>query len=168
MLVYPVELVRVHIMASLFNKDPEKNAPLDPYARERIEKEIDHLNRNKSVRDGGKKEPTHRGAAFLVLVVIGILGALFPGPPFSTRFIEARPFAFIYTCISTAAIRRRGSFLTPRFLPRLTSKRWTKDRDHFTTTMPAPGRAQRPPIRSSSTCRRFRTCKRVNMTNWGR
>jgi hypothetical protein len=67
-------------MASLFNKDPEKNAPLDPYARERIEREIDHLSRKRSVRHGEKKPPGYRGAGFLTLVLIVLLGLFFMDP----------------------------------------------------------------------------------------
>jgi hypothetical protein len=67
-------------MSSLFNKDSENKAPLDPYARERIEREIRHLHEKKSVRHGGKDTPGYRGARFIGLVLLVLLVLFFLDP----------------------------------------------------------------------------------------
>jgi hypothetical protein len=77
---YLSEPARVKIMASLFNKDSEDKAPLDAYSRERIEREIRHLSEKKSVRDGSKNGPSHRGAWWLTLLVLVLLALFFMDP----------------------------------------------------------------------------------------
>jgi hypothetical protein len=67
-------------MSSLFNKDSENKAPLDPYSRERIEREIRHLSQRESVRHGGKAGPSYRGAGFVALIVIVLLALFFMDP----------------------------------------------------------------------------------------
>jgi hypothetical protein len=63
-------------MASLFNREPKPKPPLGPYARERIEKEVEHLRKKGSVRHAGDK-PRNSRAGWIVVLLFGALLWLF-------------------------------------------------------------------------------------------
>ncbi len=66
-------------MGSIFGKDPGKPAPLSPYARERIDREIAHLKKRRSVRDP-KERDRSLAAWLLVLIAGGLLWLFFMDP----------------------------------------------------------------------------------------
>jgi hypothetical protein len=66
-------------MASIFSREPNEKKPLDPFAHERIEKEIDHLKKRKPVRDA-RAQSRRLGVWVTVLGILGLLGLFFMDP----------------------------------------------------------------------------------------
>lgn len=71
--------LRFREMGSIFSSEPGDKKPLDPYARERIEREIDHLKKPKPVRDA-REQSRRLGIWVTVLVVLTLLGLFFMDP----------------------------------------------------------------------------------------
>ena len=66
-------------MASIFSREPNDKKPLDPFARERIASEIDHLKKPKSVRNA-REQSQRLGVWVSVLVLLVLLGLFFMDP----------------------------------------------------------------------------------------
>jgi hypothetical protein len=66
-------------MASIFSREPGDKKPLDPFARERIASEIDHLKKPKSVRNA-REQSQRLGIWVSVLGVLVLLGLYFMDP----------------------------------------------------------------------------------------
>jgi hypothetical protein len=66
-------------MASIFSREPGDKKPLDPFARERIEREIGHLKKRAPVRDA-REQSRRVGIWVTTLVVLALLGLFFMDP----------------------------------------------------------------------------------------
>jgi hypothetical protein len=66
-------------MGSIFSSEPGDKKPLDPYAHERIQREIDHLKKPRPVRDA-REQSRRLGIWVTVLAVLALLGLFFMDP----------------------------------------------------------------------------------------
>ncbi len=66
-------------MASIFSREPDDKKPLDPYSRERIEKEIEHLKKKRGTRDAGEQN-RKLGIWVTVLAILALLVLFFMDP----------------------------------------------------------------------------------------